>query len=233
MIKGFSLLELIVALTISVGILILVMSNLSESTAYSKKVTTNQQKMEAIFHTVEMLRSDLTKCGMRLQEAAKFFSFPLFENSDYSFKVNYGIEKEILTADAHSGENTIAIGRNDFFNKGKRVVIYHPEKEIYEINEIESRGGDLLTLSNNLLKDYPKNSMVVVLKQVEYKFYSQQNVKSLKRKVNKGYFQPLIEDVTDFYVRFYPEAYSVFYKIEIDEKEQVRGYIFLTNMVEK
>jgi len=233
MIRGFSLLELIVVLTLSVGILTIVLSSTSESTSYSQKVTTHQQRMEAIFHTVEMLRSDLTKCGMRLQEAAKFFTFPLFENSDFSFKVNYGIEKEVLIDDSHEGEDTLTINRNDFFNKGKRVVIYDPEREVYEINEVKSRNGDQLTLVNMLQNDYPKNAMVVVLKQVEYKLYSQQNTKALKRKVNKGYFQPLIENVTDFNVKFYPEAYSVLYRIEINKKEQVRGYIFLTNMVEK
>jgi hypothetical protein len=69
------------------------------------------------------------------------------------------------------------------------------------------------------------------LKEVEYKHYAEQNI--LKRKVNKGYFQPLIEGVTDFYVKFFPESCSVLYRIEVNKKEQIRGYIFLTNMVKR
>jgi hypothetical protein len=59
--------------------------------------------------------------------------------------------------------------------------------------------------------------------------YDQQN--TLKRKTDGGYFQPLIENVTEFYVNFFPEAYSVLYRIEVNKKEQIRGYVFLTNMV--
>ncbi|UCH92521.1 MAG: hypothetical protein JSV88_19805 [Candidatus Aminicenantes bacterium] len=229
MIKGFSLLEVIVAVTISVGILALVISNVSESAKHSKQVITNQQKLESIFHTVEMIRSDLTKCGMRLQEPAKFFGFPLFENNDYSFKVTYGIENEPLLITAIAGENMISVNRNDYFKKGKRIVIYDPDRETYEINEILALDNGQLILSDPLQNDYRKNSSVVVLKEVEYKLYSEQN--TLKRKVNKGYFQPLIEEVTDFFVKFFPESCSVLYRIEVNRKEQIRGYIFLTNMV--
>ena len=231
MIKGFSLLEVIVALTIGLGILIFVISNVSESTTHAKRVIGSQEKMESIFHTVEMIRSDLTKCGMRLLEPAKFLGFPLFVNSDYSFKVIYGIETEMIIDDSKESATAITINRNDFFTKGKRIVIYDPDNRNYEINEIQAVDGDRLILLSGLQDDYPKNSSVVVLKEVEYKHYTEQNI--LKRKVNKGYFQPLIEEVTDFYVKFFPESCSVLYRIEVNKKEQIRGYIFMTNMVQR
>jgi prepilin-type N-terminal cleavage/methylation domain-containing protein len=229
MIKGFSLLELIVALTIGLSILVLVISTVSESTGHAKRVISSQEKMESIFHTVEMIRSDLTKCGMRLLEPAKFLGFPLFVNSDYSFKVIYGIETEMLIDNAKESTAVITINRNDFFTKGKRIVIYDPDNRNYEINEIQAVKGDQLILLTGLQDDYPKNSSVVVLKEVEYKHYAEQN--TLKRKVNKGYFQPIIEEVTDFYVQFFPESCSVLYRIEVNKKEQIRGYIFMVNMV--
>ena len=229
MIKGFSLLEVIVALTIGLSILVFVISNVSESTGHTKRIVDCQGKMESIFQTVEMIRSDLTKCGIRLLEPAKFLGFPLFVNSDCSFKVIYGIETEMLTYDAKVSAAAVTINRNDFFTKGKRIVIYDPDNRNYEINEIQAVNGDQLILSKGLQDDYPKNSSVVVLKEVEYKHYAEQN--TLKRKVNKGYFQPIIEEVTDFYVKFFPESCSVFYRIEVDKKEQIRGYIYMTNMV--
>jgi competence protein ComGF len=231
MIKGFSLLEVIVALTIGLGILIFVISNVSQSTTHTKRIISNQEKMESIFHTVEMIRSDLTKCGMRLLEPAKFLGMPLFVNSDYSFKVIYGIGNEMLIDDSKENATTVTINRNDFFKKGKKIVIYDPDNRNYEINEIQALDGDQLILLTGLQDDYPTNSSVVVLKEVEYKHYAEQNI--LKRKVNKGYFQPLIEGVTDFYVKFFPESCSLLYRIEVNKKEQIRGYIFLTNMVER
>jgi hypothetical protein len=186
--------------------------------------------MEAIFHTMDMIRLDLTKCGMRLGEAARFFSFPLFENSSSSFKVIYGIEKETLLEDSYEGENTITMNRNEFFSKKKKIVIYDPEKGVYEINEITAISGNQFTLLRGLQNHYAKHSIAVVLKEVEYKLYSHQN--ALKRKVNKGYFQPLMEEVSDFQVTFYPESLTVLYMIEINRKEQLQGYIFMTHMME-
>jgi len=231
MLKGFSVLEVLIAMTVCLVILTLVISNVSESVKQSKRVMGHQEKMESIFHTVEMLRSDLVKCGMRLQEASKLFGFPLFENGDINFKVVYGIEDECLLDDGHRGENIITVNRNDFFKKGKKLAIYNPDKGIYEVNRIQRTSRDQLILEDLLQNDYPKNSLAVVLKEVEYKLYKKEQV--LKRKVNRGYFQPLVENVTGFYVRYYPESSSVLYRIEVDKKEQIRGYIFLINLVKK
>jgi hypothetical protein len=187
--------------------------------------------MEAIFHTVDSIRSDLSKCGMRLQEASIRFGIPLFEHSDQSFKVLYGISEEPLLSDCWKGANKIFANRNDFFAKQKEIFLYDPERGNYEFNVINGVSGTNLSLMYTLRNDYSKNSMAIAVKYVEYKMY--QGEKSLKRKVNNGYFQPILDDVTDFHVKFYPESVSVLYRFEIDHKEQLRGYIFMTNMVEK
>ena len=90
--------------------------------------------------------------------------------------------------------------------------------------------GGALVLKNPLQNDFPGNSPVLVLKKVEYKFYPAQRL--LKRKTDKGNFQPLLEEVSDFYVTFFPDANSVLYRIEVNKKEQIRGYIFLLNLVQ-
>lgn len=42
----------------------------------------------------------------------------------------------------------------------------------------------------------------------------------------------ITRNVTDFYIAFFPVSKSVLYRIEINEREQVRGYIFMTNYKE-
>jgi hypothetical protein len=69
-------------------------------------------------------------------------------------------------------------------------VIYDPDIRKYEVNEICAVEGDQLILVTGLQDDYPKNSSLVVLKEVGYKHYHEQNI--LKRKVNKGNFKPII-----------------------------------------
>ena len=39
----------------------------------------------------------------------------------------------------------------------------------------------------------------------------------------------VLSDVTDFNVSFFPDAGSVLYRIELQKKDQIRGYIFLNN----
>ncbi len=231
MIKGFTLVEMLVVLALMFMIATVVVSQVVGSSRCSQKIINNQQRMEAIFHTVDAIRSDLTKCGMRLQEASTRFGFPMFEHSTQSFKVLYGVGEEILKEECWEEDTAISINRNEFFTRRKAILIYDTERGYYEFNEIKAWDSDRLILAEPLQHDYSKGSAAVVLKQVEYKIYSDQ--KALKRKVNRGYFQPIIEEVTDFNVKFFPEAVSVLYRIEVNNKEQVRGYIFLTNMVEK
>ncbi|MCK4836756.1 MAG: hypothetical protein KAT17_08960 [Candidatus Aminicenantes bacterium] len=227
--NGLSIIELIIAMALSLSILSIVIINVSQSSSLSKKVITNQQRLESIFHTVDTIKSDLTKCGMRLQEARKTFNLKVFENSSDHFMVLYGVSSEFLELDSVKGEKTIEIIKNEYFKKKKKLLIYNLENDIYEYNEIKSTENGKIILSKCLENDYPVNSIVILLKQVEYKLYPKQNI--LKRKVDKGYFQPLIEEVTDFYLNFFQDSKSVLYKIEINNKEQIRGYIFLVNMV--
>ncbi len=229
MIKGFGLLELFVTLTLSVVILSLIISSISESSNYSKKITDNQQLMESIFHSADTIRADLTKCGMRLHEAEKYFNIPLFEYSDSSFKLIYGLQNEVLIDDTYKEETSVSIHRNEYFKKGKMVLIYNVDANVFEFNEISSVDGDILQLVKALQADYPRDSSIIALKQVEYKLYAKQNV--LKRKLDRGYFQPLSENVSVFSVAFYPESNSVLYRLELNKREQINGYIFLVNKV--
>ncbi len=231
MIKGFSVLEVLITLSLSCLALTIVISNITGAVGYSKKITNNQQKMEAIFHTVETIRSDLTKCGQRVRIASENCGFNMFENSEQSFKVLYGVKDESLTGNCWSGETKIPMERSAYFTRKKKILLFDSEKKTYEFNKIKDLENEHVVLTEKLQNDYSKNSLAIVLNEVEYKIYSKQ--RTLKRKVNNGYFQPLIDNVTDFYVQFFPEASSVLYRIEINEQEQVRGYVFLTNTVGK
>lgn len=231
MIKGFSIVEVLVVLALTLVLVSMIVSNVMESNRCTQKIIDNQQRLESIFHTVDTLKSDLTNCGMRLQEASDTFGFATFEHTDQSLRVLYGVGEEALLEGGFQGEVAITINRNEFFSRRKEVLIYDKERGCYEFNRIDKYEGDRLLLYYELQNDYSEYSTVVVLKEVQYKIYEDQ--KSLKRKVNRGYFQPMIEEVTDFNITYYPESVSVLYRIEINNKEQVRGYIFLVNLVEK
>jgi hypothetical protein len=230
MIKGFGILEILVSLSLGLGILTVIIAHATEAGRVTNKITGNQERLEAVFHTVDTIKSDLNKCGMRLQEAGKFFNIPGFENCQDGFKVIYGLADEALLENALQGQQSLKIARNEFFKKDKVILIYDLQGQVWEFNEVSDLSSGVLTLKNPLQHDFPGNSPVLALKKVEYKFYPAQRV--LKRKTDKGNFQPLLEEVTDFYVTFFPDANSVLYRIEVNKKEQIRGYIFLLNLVQ-
>ena len=205
------------------------MSVIIASTPVSKKVTNSQERLEAIFHTVDTIKSDLNKCGMRLQEAKQLGAIAPFASAAGSFSCISGLADELLLDNAVKGQQNLKIVTNEFFKSGKDVLIYDLASQAWETNEVKSRQDEALVLKNPLQNDYPINSMVVALKKVIYKYFSTQHM--LKRKTDKGNFQPLLEEVSDFYVTYFPDANSVLYRIEVNKKEQIRGYIFLLNLV--
>lgn len=204
------------------------MTIIISSTPVSKKISSNQERLEAIFYALDTLKADLSKCGMRLQEIRQLGAITPFASAASSFTCTYGLADEQLIENAVKGQHELKIAANEYFKKDKAVLIYDLASQAWETNEIKSPAAAPLVLKNPLQNDYPTNSMVVVLKKVEYKFYPVQRM--LKRKTDKGNFQPLLEEVSDFYVTYFPDANSVLYRIEVNKKEQIRGYIFLLNL---
>lgn len=194
-----------------------------------RKIAGHTERLEAIFHTVDTIKSDLNKCGMRLQSCREFSKISPFTISTGSFTCTYGNADEQLLENVVKGQQRLQVVANDLFKKDRSILIYDLISKAWEINEIKSRLDGALVLKNPLQNDYPPNCRVVALKKVEYKFYPSQHI--LKRKADKGCFHPLLEGVSDFYVTYFPDANSVLYRIEIDKKEQIRGYIFLLNLV--
>ncbi len=230
MIKGFGILEMLVSLSLGLGILTVIIAHAAQTGRTAGRISGNQERLEAIFHTVDAIKLDLNKCGMRLQEAVRFFGIPGFEGGPDGFKVLYGLAEEALQEHALAGQQTLKTEANDFFKKDKAILIYDLQRSAWEFNEIQDRIGGVLVLKNPLVHDFARNSPVLALKKVEYKFFAAQRV--MKRKTDKGNFQPLLEEVTDFYVTYFPDANSVLYRIEVNKKEQIRGYIFLLNLVQ-
>lgn len=205
------------------------MTAIIASTPVSKKVTNSQERLEAIFHTVDTIKSDLNKCGMRLQEARQLCAITPFTSAVGSFTCTYGLADEQLLKDAMKGQQSLMVAANEFFKPGRAILIYDLASQAWEINEMKSLLNGALFLKNPLQNNYPINSMVVALKKVEYHYYMLKHV--ITRKIDKGKCQPLLEGVSDFYVNYFPDANSVLYRIEVNKKEQIRGYIFLLNLV--
>ena len=185
--------------------------------------------MENIFHMVDTIKTDFTKCGNNLREAGRHFNIKVFEHSNKSVKCIYGLQKKTLQEHSSKGDKALKIDRLDYFSKGKTVLIYNIKNNVYEFNRIKDVSGNVLIFSKGLQNDYPKSSKIVAIKQVFYKLYSTRNL--LKRKVDHIRFKPLAKNVTDLSITHFDESQNVFYRIEVNRNVQIRGHIFLTSMV--
>ena len=228
---GFGLVEVIIALTLALVVFSIIINSVFDGTTATKKLSENQQVLEAIFHTVDTIKSDLGNCGMRLQEASFYYNLKPFEHTDTGYKLCFGVTSGFLNEPAFQGNTSVALNQDEFFKNKKKVLIYCTDYGSLEYAEISQWQQGRLFLNKELKYDYAKNSVVLVLKEIEYRFFAKQA--QLKRKVDRGNFQPLLDRVSDFFVSFFPESQSVLYRIEVNKKEQVRGYIFLKNMVLK
>lgn len=231
MIKGFSLIELLLALTLCLTVLSLVVVSMGQSVRLGKEITSRQNGLEALFYTVDRLKEDLVKCGMRFQELRSVWQVPVIENTAHSIALTYGNVSTYLRQTARAGEDWIMVRDHIGFKKNKMVVIYDPTFKSHEFYKIRNLKKGLVYLDGNLINSYPVNSVVILIRNITYRFFPKEQV--LKRKVDSGYFQPLVEKVTDFHVSFFPANPAVLYRLEINKREQVQGYIFLPNMVMK
>ncbi len=229
--KGISFFELMISLSISFFVLSIIVSGITSTAKSSKKLNNDNEEIESIFHTVDIIKSDLNKCGMRLIEYSDFFDVEIVQCSDDWFKIEYGVSDENLLENAVKGDDEIKVNVNEYFKKNKYVLIYNLDFSSFQILKIKNIEKDNLIFESPLLYDFRKGSEIIVIKTIEYKYFERNRV--LKRKVDNGYFQPLVENVSDFYVTYFKDSHAILYKLEINQKQQVRGFVFLNNMVLK
>ena len=144
--NGFSLVELLVAIAVSFTMFMLVASNITEGITMNRKVTSRHQQLESLFFTVDTIKNDLTKCGMRLQEAASLFDLRLFSHTQSGFKVVYGLSADELPENCTRGDKEIEVTGTDFIQKGRKLLIYDPVSLIHEFVRVKKKAGNRILL---------------------------------------------------------------------------------------
>ena len=185
-------------------------------------------KIDNIFKTVDWIKRDVSNCGRGFRPLKKHFPISTFEHSESSFKAISVIRIYKTNKPVKSGENGIGVNGFGYLLPGRRVLIYNLKDGIYEFNEIKEvkNVNDGYLLSEPLKNDYPTGSNLATIREVQYRFFDDEKV--LKRKFDWGDFVPMLENVDDFFIKYFPESESVLYQIE-GEGDSVRGYVYLTH----
>lgn len=227
--EGFSLMEFMVAMTITLMLLTLIVSQASLLGQRSARIMDSQERLEALFNTVDFFKSDISSCGMRLQEAQTLLPSLCCETAPRKLTIRLGTASEVLSKAVAANSQYLDLAAPDAFADGKTVLVYDPESSLFEWNRIRKRTQERLTLENRLQNDYPSGSRVIVVKSVTYQHDPSRQL--LSRKVDRAPAQPMLEQVKDFYFTFYPQQASMLYQLELSTGEQVRGYITLNNLI--
>jgi prepilin-type N-terminal cleavage/methylation domain-containing protein len=227
--EGFSLLEFMVAMTISLMLLTLIVGQASLLGQRSPKIIEKQDRLEALFNTVDFFKSDMNACGQRLQEAQAFLNTLCLDTLPHRLTLRLGVASETITEMLPAREQTLRLTTPDEFSSGREVLIYDPASKIFEWARIREKRKDTLQMEVPLKQDYLPGSRLVAIKTIAYQHDVEKQ--TLSRKVDRAPFQPMLEQVKDFYFTFFPESTSMLYQIALSTGEQVRGYISLINLV--
>jgi len=63
---------------------------------------------------------------------------------------------------------------------------------------------------------------------VNYRYHPK--CQMLTRRQGQAKAEVVITNVSDFFISYFPESQSVLYRIEINNREQVRGYVFMPHL---
>ncbi len=66
---------------------------------------------------------------------------------------------------------------------------------------------------------------------VKYRYHPNRQV--LTRRNGRGKAEVILSGVSDFFAAYFPDSQSVLYRLELNSKEQIRGYIFMNHLQKK
>ncbi len=223
--KGFTLLEFTISLSLTLGLLSVLLTTILESSKNFKKESQRQEKLEALFFTIDLIKFDVQNCGSFLQDLEHKLS--LIETDQKSYlKLLMGTKLSQLKESAAAGTKSLLLEANHNLKKGDQIFIFDNQRffsrQIAKVNRAE------IILDQTLTENLPPQSYVVATKAVEYRFYKKEKI--LKRRVNNGIFQPVLENITDFFCSHLKNSNAILYRLEINGKQQVRNFLFLPNL---
>ena len=183
---------------------------------------------KSLFHISDTFKSDFSKCGENMTEVEKHFDIKLFDHSENFIKCTYGLRKKTIENNISRGDNIFRMDNLNYFEKGKKVLIYNIEKLIYEFNTIDKIMGNCLLLSRGLQHDYPEGTKIVVIREIEYKYQPIREV--LKRRIDRGRFQTLTRNVTFLSIFYHEHSKLVRYWVRV-KRAEIESHVLLWDMV--
>ncbi|MGC8746756.1 MAG: hypothetical protein ACP5SQ_09040 [Candidatus Saccharicenans sp.] len=197
--SGFTIIECLMSLSLSLVILASATEILIRAKKILNKLNEEHESILLAVTALEKMREDLEKAGAGLNLEVEVKDFKPIEAKN-SYLLIFSKEKTIkIQENLALGTNSIKVAPdselNSLLKKGRQIVIKNRQQG--EMLTITSFFGNTMTISPALTYAYDcSESEILVLEKVEIYLDEKQSI--LRRKVNDGSGQPLLEETQQF-----------------------------------
>ncbi len=196
---GFSLLECLVSLSLSLLILVSALELAVQSRRVFLKLRESQEKNLAVVVALEKMREDLETAGAGIPALLSGGGLTPLQVNGQTLVIFSAEGKTTLLADVSPGQSYLLLklnpGLTSMLKKGRAV--YLVDGASGELVYINSVSGNALTVSAPLAAAFEvARTEVIILEKIE--LYLDRQQKILRRRVNNTTGQPLLEEAEDF-----------------------------------
>ena len=193
--KGFSLIETLIALGLSLLVMLMAFEFLGITRSLFFKTKEAQENSQSIQAALLKLRIDLIKAGFGLGEPLHAGVIEGIAVSEGSLTILSLDAKFVLATDALSGEKRIPLEKTSGLSTGRQVCL--ATKENAEVRTIAGLEGKTIVLSEPLEASYPAAyGSLLLLEEIRYYLDTRSSI--LRRKVNASPAQPLLDEANLF-----------------------------------
>ncbi len=227
--QGFSLIESLLAMSLFLLILLASVEFLAVARTAFLKLQSAQTNQESVMAALDKMKTDAFQSGQGLLEP---IGLGLVQGIDWTggTLALMSLAKTCpLLADAQAGQTTIHLENGEDFGPGKAACIFDSDKG--ELLGVASTDEYSLTLTSPLAFNYIKGESTVILIQKVFYFLDAEN-STLRRKVNAGAAQPLLEGVRSFVAGYGPDSHllDIGVGLQSEPDKTHRLVAFLKNM---
>jgi len=216
-VKGFSLIESLISLSL---FLIIALAGL-EVFGVSRRIYASLQKKEEASRTavcaLDKIKSDLASAGEGLVQAMRLGAVQGVSIRDGGFVILSSEAELSLAQDAAAGQSLLILSSTNGLKAGREICLSAPGRaEVHAISAVQGLG---IVLSGPLGHSYLKEETgLCLLRQVSCFLDGRTGL--IRRKVNAGPAQPLLEDAAAFECTYDEPGNMARVKIRLRDDEE-------------
>lgn len=193
--KGFSLVESLISLSLFLLIVISSLEFYNHARNYFFKLKEGQENNTAAYAALDKMKTDLKDGGKGLLAPLGLGILEAISSDEGALSVISREENVSILDDLLQGQSIITLESTKNIKKNRELCIFDSDKG--EVKSITSIDGKNITLSAPLDFSYSREkSNMALIKKVS--LYLDEDTHILRRKVNTSPSQPLLEDVNSF-----------------------------------